>query len=141
MRKYLSIVTLAACMLLVTSVHSQITKLDNTATTNPEFVGWNSTGSPGFQLGWDNTGTSGTLEIRNDFSSQPINFFLNSTQKLSLTSGGDLNLNGSANRYQINCNNILWHNNHTEDIFVGVNAGNASTIYNKTSRLQPGCTA
>lgn len=32
--------------------------------------------SPTLQLGWDNTGTSGSLEIRNDFA-QPIIFFTN----------------------------------------------------------------
>src|ERR1019366_7666489 len=39
---------------------------------------------------------------------------------------GDINLNSATNSYQINGNPVLWHDNNTSDIFVGVNAGNAS---------------
>ena len=69
-----------------------------------------------------------------------------STFKLNVQAG-DINLNTFTNAYRIedgSTNNsfpVLWRNNHTEDIFVGVNAVNANTIYNNTSRLLPGCKA
>ena len=47
------------------------------------------------------------------------------------TPGYKLDVNGhmnitSTSAYKINGNNILWHNGNTADIFVGVNAGNAT---------------
>lgn len=51
--------------------------------------------------------------------------------RMTITSGGDVNLNGSSNSYQINSNKVLWNNGHSEDIFVGVGAGASTTgLYN-----------
>lgn len=82
--------------------------------------------SPTLQLGWDNTGVAGSLDIRNDFANQPINFLLNGTQYLTLTSSGDLNLTSAARRFKLGGNDILWHNGNMYDIFVGVSSGNAT---------------
>src|SRR5829696_7656113 len=61
-------------------------------------------------------------------------FKMNGTQLMTLKhTSGDLNLNLGASAYQIGANKILWHNNNTSDIFVGVNAGNATmTGHNNT---------
>ncbi len=57
--------------------YTQITKLDNTANTNSQFVGWNS------------IGTSKTLDIMNN-SSTPfdIDFYINSNKFLQVLTGG-----------------------------------------------------
>jgi len=80
-------------------------------------------------LGWDGTGAnSGSLDIKNLFGSQPINFYNGTgpTLCLAVTAAGDLNLVGGSNRYQINGANILYHNNITSNIFCGYTAGNTS---------------
>jgi len=54
-------------------------------------------------------------------------FKMNGTQLMTLKhTSGDLNLNLGTSAYQIGANKILWHNNNTSDIFVGVSAGNAT---------------
>ena len=113
----------AAYMLYVQSAYSQITKLNNTATSNMEYVGW------------DNLGTSKTLDIKNN-STTPnnIDFYISSTKFLQVLTGGDLNIVKSINGYQINNNYVLWHNDDPTSIFVGVGAGASqpasSTLYN-----------
>lgn len=53
------------------------------------------------------------------------------TQKVTFTSGGDLVLNGSSNSFKIGTDKVLWHNNITSNIYVGVAAGvNTSGINN-----------
>ena len=96
---------------------------------------------PGQYVGWDNTGvTPAPLEIRSDFTSaQPIDFYINNIHFLSIITGvnlGDLTLVQPTNAYEIGDpnastptnNRVLWHNGFTEDIFVGVDAGNATMI-------------
>lgn len=51
--------------------------------------------APAFQLGWDNTGTSGSLELRNDFN-QPINFFTNNFLSGTIDPGGPVFLGCQA---------------------------------------------
>src|ERR1043165_8776062 len=60
-------------------------------------------------------------------------FKMNGTNLMTLHhTSGNLNLIKGTSAYQIDSNNVLWHNNHTENIFVGVNAGNGSAtgLYN-----------
>jgi len=80
--------------------------------------------SPAAQLGWDNSGTSGDLQIRNDFSSQPIDFYLATTKYLSLTSNGDLDLVSSSKAYKIGGSNVLRIQNSGTTTVLGVGAGN-----------------
>lgn len=80
-----------------------------------------------FFVGWDNTGTSGSLEIRNDFT-QPINFFTNGSQQATILSNGnvgigtafsptfkldidagDINLTDDYFSYRIDGNPVLWY--------------------------------
>ena len=51
-----------------------------------------------------------------------LDFHTNGALKMTLTTGGDLNLTLPARRYQINGQNVLWHNGTTSNIFVGVGA-------------------
>lgn len=46
------------------------------------------TGTPFPFLGWNNVGTAGTLEIRNDFTNH-INFFTDGTQKMTILGTND----------------------------------------------------
>jgi hypothetical protein len=41
----------------------------------------------GQYLGWDATGVAGTLDIRNDFNNQPIDFFSNGIQRMRIAAG------------------------------------------------------
>lgn len=107
---------IAVILVCITTItFSQVTKLDNVRPNTTAYLGWDGTGS-----------YPGSLDVMNNFSSQPINFYLSGTQYMSLTSSGDLNLVNSARRYQINGNNVLWFNGDPSDIFLGVGAGNAT---------------
>src|ERR1022692_4305708 len=98
MKKIYSIVTLMACLLLVTTVYSQVTNLGN---TNPGGVNY---------VGWDNLGPATTLDIMNN-SSTPnnIDFYINSVKFLQVLTGGDLNVVQPANGYMIDGNYVLRH--------------------------------
>lgn len=91
-------------------------------------------------LGWDNSGTSGTLEIKNDFSSQPINFSTSSNQRVAIDGNGNLDLTVTQGEsYMINGFPVLWHNNCASNIFVGkgagasINAGISPCVYGKSN--------
>lgn len=115
MKKYLTIVTLAACLLLVTQSYSQITNLTTTATGANEYVGWN------------NAGTSKALDIKNNsLTANNIDFYISSTKFLEVLTSGDLNLVVGTSGYKIGNNYVLRNNNNTSDIFVGVGVGNAT---------------
>ncbi|GIV35571.1 MAG: hypothetical protein KatS3mg031_3106 [Chitinophagales bacterium] len=144
MKNKTSIVTLAVSLLLVTSASSQVTQTTNTATGNPEYVGWDGTG-----------GNTKSLDIENRFSNEDIIFRTNdgiSTNDVMIikddgnvgigynhapnhqldVAGGDINIYGMANGYRIGGSGgmpskyVLWHNGNIANIYVGVDAGNAS---------------
>lgn len=108
----------------------------------------------GFYLGWDNTGTSGALDIKNDFS-QPIRFYTNASASPYMTilgstnpgfvgigttapgelfevSGGNIKLTTSSKAFMIGGNKMLWHNGTVSNLFVGVLAGGTGVtgLYN-----------
>lgn len=100
------------------------------------------TGSSGNYVGW-NSGQAFPLLVKHE-AAQPINFFTNNTQKMTILSGGNVGINTSSpafklqvsggdidaatstNGYRIGGNYILWHNGNTTDIFVGTFAGNST---------------
>src|SRR5581483_1587151 len=55
------------------------------------------------------------------------------TSKVIFTSGGDINITGAANSYQIAGNKVLWNNNITTCIFAGIGAGASTTGLYKTA--------
>lgn len=82
-----------------------------------------------------------------------LNFFANNTQYMTILgntnpgfvgigltspnylldiSGGDININSAAKGLRLNSQYILWHNNNTSNLMVGVNAGNSSSFANCT---------
>jgi hypothetical protein len=74
--------------------------------------------------GWDNTGTPGPLDIRNDFSPRErIDFWLNTLNCLQIQTSGDLDVVQGANGYKIGNNYVLRNNNIPTSIFVGVQSG------------------
>jgi hypothetical protein len=111
MRKIYVIITFAACLLLVNSVHSQTTHILNNR-GGGDFLGWSS-------------GSTGSLDIRNDFN-DVINFKTNTNLQATLDALGNfsIGLNLTTNYFGINNTPVLWHNGNVEDIFVGVGAGN-----------------
>ncbi|MBK8846781.1 MAG: hypothetical protein IPO27_09670 [Bacteroidetes bacterium] len=65
--------TIVMLILMQCALYGQTTILGN----NRPAIG------PNF-LGWNNLGTPGTLEIRNDLANQPINFFTNNLQRMTI---------------------------------------------------------
>ncbi len=88
----------------------------------------------GYYLGWNASGTAGTLEIRNDFTGTPytIEFWLNSVARIEMQQDGDLNVLTGTQGYQIDGNYVLRHNNITSNIYVGVGAGDNTTGTNNS---------
>ena len=112
------------CLILISGLWSNEINAQSSS-GSPSYV-------PGNYLGWSTAGG-------------PLPFKINSNQYMSLTTGGllgigttftptykldvdngDINLNTSTKAFRIGGNVILWHNNHPEDIFVGVDAGNGT---------------
>ena len=90
--------------------------------------------SSSYYVGWDGiNGSSGTLDIRNDWN-QPIDFYTNTTIKMQLTANGNLDITNALNGFWINGNPVLWHNGDATSILVGVGAGH-STITGDTNTL------
>ncbi len=87
------------------------------------------TGTP--FLGWDAGGTSGTLEIRNNFN-EPIEFFTNNTPYMTLQTDGNLNMVDPATGFWIDGEPVLWHNGDNSNIYVGVGAGVNDGAINNT---------
>ena len=93
MKKLYIIVTFAAYMLVVTSVHSQVSHTGNNRVS-------------GDLVGYDGiAGIAGPLEVRNDFSSnKPIDFYINNVNFLSIITGtnlGDVSVVQPTNAYEI----------------------------------------
>ena len=73
-------ITLFLLTLILDSAKAQVTILNTSRPgTTPRF------------LGWDNTGTAGNLEIRNDFNNS-IDLFTNGTQRMTILSGGNVGI-------------------------------------------------
>lgn len=64
--------------------YSQVTNGTNQSTINAEFLGWNNLGFPK------------SLDIRNNFTNQPINFFTNNLQRMTILGGGNVGLGTAA---------------------------------------------
>jgi hypothetical protein len=94
----------------------QYVSAQSTTATNT----WASTNYLGYPVG-----VGGSLEIKN--GAYPINFSTNGSLRAVITSGGDFNLSGTGNSYQLGGTPILWNNNNSANLFVGINAGNSST--------------
>lgn len=82
----------------------------------------------GWAQNWLTAGNAltGTEKLGGSSGAFPVEFYVNNSKYLILTTSGDLNLNTAARRYQINGSDILWHNGNTNDIFAGYLAGNAT---------------
>src|SRR5690349_9751127 len=89
---------------------AQSTAASNVFNSN-NYLGWTSNNDLPFKIG---TGTPPALLM------------------LLHQTSGNLNLVQGTSAYQIDSLNVLWHNNHIENIFVGVNAGNGTLtgLYN-----------
>jgi len=73
---------------------------------------------------WNTAGNTLTgSEKLGSTSNQPLNFYTNNGLKMTLTTAGDLNLTLPASSLMINDDRVLWHNDNTSNIFVGVGAG------------------
>ncbi len=105
--------------------------------------------NPTLQLGWDGTGSNpGSLEIRNDFSTQPINFITNGANWMTIAnggtyfgvgiattspsqyldvSGGNITLSTTNKAYMIGTDKVLWNNSQSSCIYVGAGSGATST--------------
>ena len=99
-------------------------------------------------LGWT-SGTPGPLDIRNDLVNQPINFFTQSAQRMTILGGpvggpttgfvgigtisspteklevesGNINLFTNTNSLMLGSKPILWHKGNALNLFVGIGAG------------------
>jgi hypothetical protein len=113
-----------------------------------------------FYVGWDGiNGSSGPLEIRNDWSDH-INFYTNGSQRMTIlgnntvtgttagnvgigttsptqslqVNGGNIDIYSSNNSYMIGGYPVLWCNQDPSNIFVGSNVGLSNSfglgIYN-----------
>src|ERR1700756_2779410 len=76
-----------------------------------------------------------TLELR-DYGSIVFSSGATSgvrTQKVIVTSAGNLNITSIANGYQLGGNTVLWQNNKSSCMFVGPGAGVNNTAYGSTA--------
>jgi hypothetical protein len=136
MKKKCTPILLVTAFLAASSVNAQVTLLGtNSPAIGSPFVGWGS-------------GVLRPLEIRNNLTNQPINFFAGGpalqrmtilgtngfvgigatapNQKLTVQNG-NINLFTANQAYMINSRPVLWHNNITSSIFVGDGTGNTGT--------------
>lgn len=83
MKKQLAIKIAAILMLLCSTSFAQIRNLTTTATVAPEFVGWDGLGV-----------FPKPLEVRNNFTGQPINIFTNNRQRMTILDGASAPTDG-----------------------------------------------
>jgi trimeric autotransporter adhesin len=60
------------------------------------------------------------------------------TLAVTVTSGGDLNINGAAKSLQINSVKMLWNNNNAFDLFIGNSSGNGTMSGHKNTLVGNG---
>jgi hypothetical protein len=89
---------------------------------------------------WNTLGNStNPTEYFGTNNAQPIRFYTNGSQVMTLSTTGDLTVTGtitsqqsinlpSTKAYQINGNNFLWNNGITTNLYAGIGAANTTMI-------------
>jgi hypothetical protein len=120
MKKLYIIILLATCTINDLYMYAQTTHTNNSR-TGTDFLGFNS-------------GSTGPLDIRNDFN-DVINFKTNTNLQATLDALGNFSIGLNLGSYFGIANTpVLWHNGDISSIFVGVNAGinnsSGNTLFN-----------
>ena len=112
MKKHLLIIFILICITEISVAQTTTTSTFRPAT--PAFSGWDGTGP-----------NAGTYDVKNNFN-YPINFWTNTNWHATLDVNGNFSIGqtNANNYFGIGADKILWHNGNTQDIFVGVGAGN-----------------
>src|SRR5208282_1944925 len=87
MKKKFKYLIVIAFLLIRSAGYAQVSISSNVARANPDFVGWDGTGL-----------NSKSLDIKNLFTTQPINLWTSGNQQMTITSIGNVGIgNGFTN--------------------------------------------
>ncbi|MCG3165851.1 MAG: hypothetical protein POELPBGB_01626 [Bacteroidia bacterium] len=133
---------LSIFLLLPTIVFSQVTELSNTPFNVTDYLGWDA--STGLEIPLD-------IKHMNTNNPQPIRFFTNATERVSILSGGNVGIATTTPAYKLDVTgdiNIattqmyriagahVLSNTGTRNLFIGTNAG--ASVSNGTDNLFAG---